>query len=315
MAPAIHVYHDSHAEWIADKVRKAAPQRRVVALAGGQALRTAISEIEVLLASEPPREGWGRASELRLIQLMGVGAEMLLPSPDLPDHVEVAGLRGLFAPEVAEHAVAMLLALTRNLHHWFGEQAARHFEQKPLPRLAAKSCLIVGLGEVGRRIARIAKAMDMRVVGVRKREGPVANVDRVLAPEGLDLALAEAEVVFIAVPRTAATTGLFDHRRLSLLPQGALVINVARGGIVDERALESLLRDQHLGGAALDVFDAEPLSADSSLWTAPNLLITPHVAGFGEDYLERGLGVLADNVARLEEGAPLLHLIDRPAGY
>lgn len=313
----IHVYHDRQVDWIAEPVRVAAPEREVRTLCGREALAEALPAIEVLFASSPPRTGWARADKLRLIQILGVGCDMLLPSPDLPAAVEIAGLRGEFAPEVAEHAVAMMLALEKDLPHWHAEQSACHFRQRPVPRLAGKTCVVLGLGAVGRRVARVAAAMDMSVIGVRRRvdaEG-VPDVARVVSVDELDRVLPRADVLVIAVPRTPATEGLFDAARLARLPRGARLVNVGRGGIVDESAVAELLHQGHLAGAAMDVFATEPLPADSPLWTAPGSIVTPHIAGLGEGYVARAVEVLLDNVARLERGEPRLHLVDRARGY
>jgi len=313
----IHVYHERQVDWIAEPVRMAAGGREIRALCGREALAAALPDIEVLFASRPPRAGWGAASRLRLIQILGVGCDMLLPSPDLPPEVEIAGLRGEFAPEVAEHVVAMMLALAKDLPHWIAEQEARRFQQRPVPRLAGRTCVVVGLGAVGQRVARMATAMDMNVIGIRQRAdaGLVPGVTRVVPVDQLDRVLPRADVLVVAVPRTPATTGLFDASRLARLPHGARLINVGRGDIVDEAAVAELLHTGQLAGAAMDVFGVEPLPADSPLWSAPNSIVTPHIAGLGEGYVERAVQVLLANVDRLERGEPRLHLVDRALGY
>jgi phosphoglycerate dehydrogenase-like enzyme len=313
---AIHVYHES-ADWLADAVRRREPDREVIALTSRDALATALPDIAYLFAPAPPRTGWARAERLRLVQLLGAGVDQLLPSPDLPAHVEVAGVRGVFATEVAEHAIALLLAHARGLHELAGDQRARRFVATPRAAIAGERIAIVGHGEVGRRIVRIAYALELRIRAIsRTGAGPaLPGVELVRADGGLKRALADARFVIIAAPLTPATTRLFDADLIASLRADGFLINVARGGIVDELALASALAAGHLAGAALDVFTEEPLAPDSPLWTTPRLIITPHVAGLGVDYVDRCIAVLLANVAAHECGAPRAGLIRRDVGY
>lgn len=315
MEHALHLYHQS-VDTLVTEVKKRAPHRRVVPLGSPEELAAALPEITVLCAPMPPRDGWSRASKLRLLQLLGVGADMLLPSLDLPSAVEVATLRGVFAPEVTEHVLAMMLALVRGLPALVTRQRAREWVQYGSGTLAGKTIGLVGLGAIGSRIARAAIALDMRVVATRRTLGTsVRNVERIYATGDLDEMLRESDVVVICVPKTVATTRLFDRARFLGMKPGALLVNVARGGIVDEPALLDALASGHLGGAAIDVFAEEPLPPSSPLWTAPNTIVTPHVAGWGLDYVARGVEVLLENVSRLEANAPRVGLVDREVGY
>ncbi|CAN5363479.1 D-2-hydroxyacid dehydrogenase [soil metagenome] len=315
MEHALHLYHQS-ADLLAKEVRARAPQRQVIALKTIDELTGALPDVSVLLTAIPPREGWARARRLALIQLLGVGAEMLLPSFDLPPSVEVATLRGVFAAEVAEHVIAMTLALIRALPTLTNRQRAHDWTQFASGTLAKKTIGIVGLGAIGRRIARVAHAFDARVLATRRvASSPVPFVEREYAAGDLDEMLRESDVVVVCLPKTPTTTRLFDRTRLLGLKQGALLVNVARGGIVDEAALLEVLGNGHLGGAAIDVFAEEPLAAASALWNAPNTIVTPHIAGWGLDYLGRGVDVFLENVSRLEANAPRVGLVDREAGY
>jgi phosphoglycerate dehydrogenase-like enzyme len=260
----------------------------------------------------------GPARALELLQLAGAGVDHLLPSPDLPDHVAIAGIRGAFADEAAEHAILMMLALTRRLPELLDRQRRREWAQRPVAKLAGRTVLVLGLGEIGRRVAARASALGMRVLGVRRASAPVAHVDRSDPCEQvgeLEALLPEAEHVVVTVPLTRATRHLLDARTLALLPRGALIVHLSRGGVIDEAALLEALRSGALGGAALDVFEHEPLPPDSPFWDAPNTIVTPHVAGYGERYLETAVAALLENVRRLEAGEPLVGVIDRDAGY
>ncbi len=155
----------------------------------------------------------------------------------------------------------------------------------------------------------------MRVIGTRRRTGAVAGVDEVLAPEATAEALAAADFVVVALPRTPATRGLLDAAMLARMRPGACLVVVSRGGIVDEAALVERLRDGALAGAALDVAAEEPLSGDSPLWSAPNLLLTPHVGGWSSDYARRVAAAVAADLKRIDRGERPAGLVDRAHGY
>ena len=311
MEHALHLYHQS-VELLVTEVKKRAPHRRVVALDTPEALAAALPEITVLCAPVPPREGWSHAQKLRLIQLLGVGADMLLPSLDLPRAVEVATLRGVFAAEVTEHVLAMMLALVRAVPTLVARQHVREWVQFGSGTLAGKTIGLVGLGAIGSRLARAATALDMRVLATRRTLGTsVRHVERVYAAGDLDEMLRESDFVVVCVPKTVETTRLFDRARFLGMKPGAILVNVARGGIVDEDALLEALSSGHLGGAAIDVFAEEPLPPSNALWTAPNTIVTPHVAGWGRDYVVRSVEVLLENVSRREADARRGVLVDR----
>ena len=300
----IHV-HSPTPEPLVRALTARAPHQRVELVTTRAELAAALPEIEVLFAPLPPRDGWASAKKLRLVQLLGVGADSILPSPDLPADVEIATLRGVFAAEVSEHAFAMMLAHVRALPTLFARQRERAWVQFASGTLANKTLGVVGLGAIGTRVAALGRAFGMRVLGVRRRSGAAE----------LDAVLAESDFVVVCVPKTPETTRLFDRARFARMKPGAFLVDVARGGVVDERALGEAIEAGHVAGAALDVFDEEPLPEASPLWSTPNTFITPHIAGWGLDYVGRAVDVLLENVARLERGEPRVALVDRRAGY
>src|SRR5579884_296957 len=155
---------------------------------------------------------------------------------------------------------------------------------------------ILGLGTIGRAIARRAQAFGLRVWGTRRTAGEVPGVERVLGPEGLDEVLRVADVLVVTLPLTPATRGLIGARELALLPAGAFVVNVGRGGLIDEAALVDALRAGHLAGAGLDVFEEESLPETSPLWTLPEVILTPHVAGNFPGYMDRVVPLFCANL-------------------
>jgi len=309
----IHVYHDEGAR-VAELV-SARSEHEVVVLPDDAALATALPDIEILFAAAPPHHGWSRACRLRLIQTMGAGMDHFLlgHALELPEGVRVTNVRGAFAPEVAEHAFALMLALVRGLPTLVDRQRRHEWHPFVADSLHGKTLVVAGTGAIGARIARIADTFGMRVIGYSRHGAAVPHVTRV--ERELSAVLPEAEVLVVCLPKTDATLGAIDRAALSLLPDHALVVNVARGGIVDERALLDALSSGRLGGAALDVFDDEPLPQGSPWWDAPNVIVTPHVGGWGRNWLERTVEVLLENVRRLEAGEELTGLVDVNAGY
>lgn len=294
-----------------------APPVRLVHFASRAELEAGLRDIEVLVPTAPVHGvSFSRASKLRLIHSLGAGMDDILPAPDLPEHVLLAGARGLFAAEVAEHTIALLLSMARAMPTHWRRQSERRWSRHASCALEGKRLGVLGTGEIGCRVAHIAAAMGMRLSGLRRTtSGPLAPFERLFDPTMLHAFLAELDYLVVAVPLTPATRTLVGQRELASLPQGACVLHVSRGGVVDEAALVQALESGHLGGAALDVFTTEPLPEESPLWDTSNLLITPHVAGFGVGYADRALARVVRNLAALDAGDPLEGLVNRAAGY
>jgi D-2-hydroxyacid dehydrogenase (NADP+) len=205
--------------------------------------------------------------------------------------------------------MALVLALTRHLHHARDNQARRLWRPMISDRrvredeLGGKTMAVVGFGRIGARLGRLAKAFDMRVIGVRRDARPQPDAaDDVLPQERLGEALAQADVVALTCPLTPETTGLIDAAAFAAMKPGALLINVARGKVVDEAALLAALGDGRLAGAGLDCFHEEPLPADSPFWAIPDVLVTPHSAGETRRYEENLVDILLENLERLRRG-------------
>lgn len=232
-----------------------------------------------------------------------------------PPGVTVSYAGGGVSPVVAEHALALLLALGRRVPDLVTKVMPQRAFDRMLVAPHARSLeggtlLLVGYGHIGRELARRAKAFDMRIVTVSRSMQRDEYVDEALPLSALRQALGRADAIVLAIALTPETTHLLSDAEFDACRRGALLVNVARGPVIDQAALQRALRDGRLGGAALDVTDPEPLPADDPLWDAPNLLISPHFAGSGSPRsLERlGQGV-ADNLRRLQAGEPLLHVV------
>jgi D-2-hydroxyacid dehydrogenase (NADP+) len=254
-----------------------------------------------------------RAPKLRFVQSLSVGTDQYDKPLFVKQGVRLANARGANERAVAEHAIALVLALTRQLHllrdsqrvrHWrgmIGDRALREDE------LGGKTIVIVGMGHIGMRLAALARAFDLRVIGVRRTARPEPEVAyEVVAQCDLAKVLARADVVALTCPLTPETEGLLGAAALAAIKPGALLINVARGKVVDETALLAALADGRVHAAALDCFHDEPLPAESAFWALPNVLITPHTAGETVRYEENVVEILVDNLERLWRGETVL---------
>jgi phosphoglycerate dehydrogenase-like enzyme len=268
-----------------------------------------------LLIGRPPRMDWSGATSLRLLQVAGSGVDPLFPANGLPERVWIANTRGVQADAVRDHAVALLLALARRIPGAVTRQLGREWTREPVAPLAGKTLAVLGLGAVGSRVVASAASFGLRVRALRRTEKPASSVDNVSTRDGLLEVLHGADFVVVCLPLTQSTRRLVDAAALSVLAPGACLVDVSRGGVVDHGAVEAALRAGRLGAAALDVFDDEPLPKDSTLWTCPRLLVTPHVAGFTPDYLDRTVEVFLENIARIRRGEPPLGAVSRADEY
>jgi phosphoglycerate dehydrogenase-like enzyme len=252
---------------------------------------------------------------LQLIQTIGAGVDAVLPAPDLPASVRIANARGIHGEQMSEHALAMMLAFAKQLPQALANQQMRRWQSFTPGSLAGKTCSILGMGTIGQAVAQRAKQFGMRVIGTQREPKPCRHADEILPPEQIQRAVQQADYLVVILPKTPQTLNLLDAKILANLQSDAVLINMARGGIVDETAVANMLREGRLRGAALDVFAKEPLPESNDLWMIPNLIITPHVAGLVPDYLDRVLKIFIDNMRRLEDGKPLRNEIDRARGY
>lgn len=278
-------------------------------------LRAGLGEVQALLGVFFPPLDWSAAHQLRLIQLAGSGADGLLPARGLPAAVHIANSRGLSAPAMAEFAVAAVLALAKRFPAALSHQRAHRWQPEPPVVLRGSRAVVLGTGPVGTGVARLLRALGMVVTGVRRTAQPAPDFDDIRTVDDLHDALTGAHVVVVAVPATERTRAMLDTDALRRCAPGCLLVNVARGGVVAEDAVATLLRSGHLAGAALDVFAAEPLPVDSPLWDAPGALLTPHVSWTTPGYERMVAELFLDNVARVERGAPVHNCVDPTQGY
>jgi phosphoglycerate dehydrogenase-like enzyme len=273
------------------------------------------SRLSPAMVEHAPRLRWvhSTAASVNILPLKELGARGIF----------VSNSRGIQAGPIAEHVIGGLLVLARRFNLMLDAQRERRWIQNELTgdswpwSLQGRKMTILGFGTIGQEVARRAHAFGMSVTGIRRRVDQPAPpfADRVVGPAQLNEALRDCDVLVIAAPFVAETDRLIRAEQLALLHRGAILINVARGKIVDEPALLAALDNGQLGGAVLDVFEREPLDPSSPLWTIPNVIVSPHSAGVRPDHWTAVINLFAENLVRFRKGEPLLNLVSPHAGY
>lgn len=218
---------------------------------------------------------------------------------------------GVHARPLAEFALMAMLFFAKNYPYLQEEKENKHWARYCATELAGKTLAIIGLGRVGRDVARLAKAFDMRVIGNRRDPTKeIDYIDHLYPPKEITPLLRHADFLLLAVPHTPETQTLIGEAEINTLPKGAALINIARGAVVDQQALIAALQDKHLSGAALDVFEVEPLPPDSPLWAMPNVIISPHSASTAETENAKITRIFCDNLKAYLVGKPLSNVLD-----
>lgn len=264
-----------------------------------------------------------RGAGLRWIHTGTAGVAALLYPELVESDVVLTNSAGIHAPAMAETVLGMMLHFARGLDFAVRSQAAARWDSTPFEQrvgevteLDGATLGIVGLGGIGLETARRARALGMHVLAVRRSSVPGPTGVDLLRGEGALLELVRrSDYLLVALPVTARTRGLIGRTEIAALKPGAVVVNVARGDIVDEEALYEALEGGRLRGAALDVFRTEPLASDSPIWRLPNVLITPHVSATTTRFWEREVDLIRDNVARYLAGRALRNVVDKRLGY
>lgn len=286
-----------------------------------------IGSAEIVFTVEMRRHVLESAQHVEWIHSPAAGLGGMLFPAMIESPVIITNSRGLSAVTIAEHVLSVVLAMFRKLPQIIDSQHLHEWAQSaivadpPLRTIAGSRVLVVGLGAIGMATGERFASLGAGVDAVRRHpDAPrPPYVDRVVSQDRLKELLPSADVTILAAPQTAATRHLIGQPELEAMRPGSLLVNVSRGSLVDEAALVRALgappSQQTLAGAALDVFEHEPLAADSPLWSLPNALITPHVAGFLPNHWEAVTALFADNLRRFDAGQPLINVVDKREGY
>jgi len=309
--------------WFAERLQAEFPQLKLVHLPDYKRVDAEISDAEIGIAWSIRPEQIKAAKKLRWIHSPAAAVHQLIFPELVESDLVLTNARDVHGPVVAEHVIAQIFALAKKIpdsvrlqekHEW-GQQ--RIWDELPRVREVAGATVgLIGLGSIGRAVSKSAKALGMRVIAVREHpEKGGEGADVVLGPAQVDEVFRKADYVVLAAPVTDNTRAIANAERLVLMKPDACLINVGRGPLIDEAALLEALKQKRIGGAALDVFDKEPLPADSPLWDLDNLLITPHTAGMTDKLWERHYTLFSENLRRYSSGQPLIAVVDKQSGY
>jgi phosphoglycerate dehydrogenase-like enzyme len=305
-----------------DEILAAAPGTRLIPVSADGHADEPLDDVEVLL------RGWslggdaldrlvGRAPKLRWIHSVSVGVESVLTPCVRLRGLTVSNAQGVFNRPIAEYAMTMILAVCHRLPQLLELQRDRTWQPLEAQEMSGVTIGLVGLGGIGSEVARLARPFGARIVAIRRRPDadPVEDVEVLGGLEALPALMAVSDFVVLALPLTAETECLIGDDSLDSAKHGAWIINVARGGLIDEVAMLRALRSGFLGGAVLDTFREEPLPETSPFYRLSNCIVTPHTSWSSAAVLGRTFGVFCDNLRRYRAGEPLLHVVDPGQGY
>ena len=327
-----------------DRIREAAPGARIVTLSREGLTDEPVDDVEVLLRGWLSSDAFdrllARAPRLTWVHSASAGVERALTPAARERGIVITNARGVFSRPIAEYVLMMILAVSRRLPGLLELQRERTWQPLEGVELRDVTVGIVGLGSIGRAVGALATAFGCRVVAIRRRveqgsgslaagaaaggdadasaEGPSFGevmLERVGGPETLPQLLAESDFVVLAAPLTPETEDMIDAEALAAMKPSAWLINVARGRLIDERALLNALRDGQIGGAILDTFRDEPLPPSSPFYDLSNVIVTPHTSWSSGRVLDRSVELFCDNLRRYAAGEPLLNVVDPTAGY
>jgi len=261
------------------------------------------------------REHFDRARALRWVHVAGAGVDAVMTPEIASSDVVVTNARGVFNQSIAETVVGMMLVFAKDMVRTLTLQAQRTWVHRDTEMLAGQTALIVGTGEIGRTIGRTIAGLGVEVIGVATSERHDEHLGLVRSVEDLDSLLPRSDFVILVLPLTELTKGIIGPEQLKLMRTTARLINVGRGQLVDEPALITALQAGSIAGAALDVFEIEPLPSSSPLWRMPNVIVSPHMSADFHGWLEALADQFFDNLDRWLDGQPLLNVVDKNLGY
>jgi phosphoglycerate dehydrogenase-like enzyme len=304
-------------------LRRDFPQVEFVSPADRAGADAALPDTEIVFGYAVRAENFASARALRWIQITSAGVGPALFPELVASDVQLTNGRGLYSDAMAEHALGLMLAFARQLHlardaqhdrRW--AHAALRDESAGFRTLSGTTLGLVGFGSIGQALARRARALDMRVIALRRHPSDdPAPADVQWGTDRLDALLEQADWLVLSPPLTSETRGMIGAHELARVKRGAILVNLGRGALIDEAALAQALADGRVAGAGLDVFQTEPLPEASPLWSAPNVIVTPHVSGLAPGLWERAVAMFARNLRAYLEGRPLENVVDKRAGY
>lgn len=310
--------------WFGERLARDFPQLEIILRNSYEGIEEHLRDAEIIFTISLRPEQLAIARALHWIHAPTAAVHQFMFPELINSDIVLTNSREVHGPVVAEHVMALIFALAKKIPKAVLFQQKRLWGQEAmwtegihLQELAGSTLGLIGVGSIGRRVAQMASAMGMRVIAVREHieKGTPEGVAAVFRLAELDQLLRQSDFVVLAAPLIEATERLINASRLAVMKPSAYLINVGRGPQVDEAALADALRAHRIAGAALDVFEREPLPADSPLWSLENLLITPHTAGLTDKLWHRHYDLFSDNLRRYLAGEPLQFIVDKHKGY
>ncbi len=276
---------------------------------------TVLKDAEVVSGFRLPKDVLKRAPKLRWVSLMIAGVERFLDADMIKNGVVITNASGLAAVPIAEWLMMIMLMFARQMPRYYKNKEEIKWERYPSAVLSGKTVGIIGLGAIGSETARRAQAFGMKVVGCRRSQRRARYCDAMVPRERLPELLHESDFVIIAVPWTPETSGMLGEKEFAAMKPSAYILNIGRGDIIKETELIKALENKQIAGAGLDVFSQEPLPLTSPLWKMPNVIMTPHIAGSMEEYVEQACDMFVKNLKRFVAGKRLFNVVDKKRGY
>ncbi|MDA1337477.1 MAG: D-2-hydroxyacid dehydrogenase [bacterium] len=276
-----------------------------------------LTDVEVVAGIPRAIPDLSRAEKLQWVHSFSAGMDRVLTPELVNSSVLASNSSGIHATPIAEHIIAFLLIFTRQLYQSFRNQQEKTWQRiNELTELKEKTVLVIGLGKIGSETARIASCFGAHVIALdtKGKEKP-SFVEELGVIEQLAPFLGRADFVILTLPHTKETHHFINKESLEMMQSHAVLVNIGRGGVVDEQALVVALKEKRIGGAALDVTEEEPLPEESPLWSMENVIITPHHSGISERYMERAIDLFCVNLKAYLAGEDLPSLVDKSAGY
>ncbi len=286
-------------------------------------IRAAAPKADVVLSAvfsgDPFKSAWPLAGRVKWVHTLSAGVEHMLTPEFAASPVPLTNARGVYKRSLAEFALLGILYFAKDIPRMRRNQAAGRWEQFEVTEAHSGVAGIVGYGEIGRASAALARALGMKILANRRRAALSAEsdgiADGVFPPERLKEMLAQCDYVIVAAPGTPDTRGMLGPAELRAMKPGSVIINVGRGTVIQEAALIDVLRDGHLRGAALDVFEREPLPPGHPFYSMDNVLVSPHCADRTSDWLHQSVALFLRNLDRFRNGEPLENIVDKKAAY
>jgi len=275
-----------------------------------------LQEAEILYTAWVPPNLLQRSPRLRWVHFFPHGIDFI-QGDILENHVTVTTGQGAHAAVLAEHVMTLVLMLAKQAPRFMRQQAECQWRRFYVTDLSRSTLGLIGLGSIGQRVAQYARSFGMRVIATRRTltKESIPEIDELVPRDRLEYLLKESDFVVLTLPLTSATRNFIGEKELRMMKPSAFLINISRGGLVDESALIRALREQRLAGAGLDAFQVEPLPPENPLWRMDGVIITPHIGGLSPYLVENANRLFMENLRRYLTGKPLLNVFDRNRGY